>query len=48
MEKKDVKMVLVSGASKALEMQRKNPKMSEGEIIQHILKNANEILAHIK
>ncbi len=43
-EKKIVKMALISGAAHALEYKRKNPGVSDEETIQHVNRESDGII----
>ncbi len=46
-ENKKLKMALISGAAHAINFKEKNPHASEQEIIQHITREAENILKKI-
>lgn len=41
------KMILSVGASRALKYKQQHPRAEDAEIIQHVLSNAEEYLAHM-
>ena len=43
-DRKELKMALIIGASHAVQYKEKNPRATESEVLQHISKEANSIV----